>query len=90
MTKTLPAASSAGQALGPPTVATLGANTRSFEPKAHGLGSALPAWQAFVKLRAEVGPLSEEECLVDRPLNTAKALRDPCAGSGDKNSSDQD
>lgn len=40
------------------------------------------AWRDFLKLRAELGPISEaEDFLADRPLNGPAGLRDPFAGS---------
>lgn len=38
------------------------------------------AWRAFLKLRAELGPLAEAEgFMAERPLNAPGGLRDPFA-----------
>ncbi|NRF72250.1 hypothetical protein HLB44_35225 [Aquincola sp. S2] len=40
------------------------------------------AWSDFMKLRAELGPLTEADgFLSERPLNAAGSSRDPFAGS---------
>lgn len=85
MTKSLKKSSGADQPLTTQGAMSVDIGHGDIPPQAEGgqRASMSMAWRAFLAIRAEIGPLSDEECLVDRPLNTSSAVRDPFASTYD-------